>query len=50
MIEAVAVDVTAVVVTVKFAVELPEGTLTVAGTVAEALSLVSPTEIPPAGA
>lgn len=47
---AVTAEVTAVVVTVKFAVEPPEVTSTLAGTVADELLLVKPIVIPPAGA
>ena len=43
-------DVTGVVVTVKFAVVLPAATVTLAGTVAEALLLDRATEMPPVGA
>jgi len=42
--------VTAVVVTLKVAVVAPSATVTLAGTVAAALSLTSPTIAPPAGA
>lgn len=41
---------TAVVVTVKVAVAVPAGTVTLAGTIADALLLISPTTMPPAGA
>ena len=43
-------DVTVVVVTVKFAVVFPAATVTLAGTVAEALLLDKATEMPPVGA
>lgn len=49
IVDAVA-DVTADVAMVNVAVELPDVTLTLAGTVADGLLLVNPTEIPPAGA
>jgi hypothetical protein len=42
--------VTAVVVTVNVAVVAPAGTVTLAGTVADALLLVSVTTVPPEGA
>lgn len=50
MIVALVDEVTVVVVTVKVAVALPEGTVTLAGTVAEELLLDSATAMPPVGA
>ena len=43
-------EATAMVVTVKVAVALPAGTITLAGTVAAALFLDKATEMPPLGA
>jgi hypothetical protein len=43
-------EVTAFVVKLKLAAELPAGTLTLAGTIADELLLDSPTRIPPVGA
>ena len=50
VIVGVAAETLAVVVTVKFAVVAPASTFTEAGTLAAALSLESPTELPPEGA
>jgi hypothetical protein len=50
VIVAITVTVTVVVDTVNVAVVAPVGTVTFAGTVAAALSLVSPTTAPPVGA
>lgn len=50
VIVAVVVAATAVVFTVKFAVEAPAATVTLAGTVAEPLLLERVTTVPPAGA
>lgn len=50
VIVAVVVELTAVVVTVKVAVVLPAGTVTLAGTIAEAPMADNATGIPPAGA
>ncbi len=47
---AVAAPATGVVAVVKVALVLPLGTVTLAGTVAEALSLLNCTTAPPAGA
>jgi hypothetical protein len=46
----VVVDVTAVVVSMKVALELPAGTLTLGGTPAEELLLLNVTNTPPVGA
>ena len=50
VIVGVVVEATAFVVTVKFAVVAPANTFTEAVTLAAALSLESPTELPPEGA